>query len=135
MELIGAVLNCPDWFNEAAALLDRGFASWRMASVLNAGETVRAVPVTGGIRDAVRAVAQADAAAPVAWDAWPDLLIDLPDSLAAPIRQGQVIGTVRLTDQGETLLSVPLIAGEAVPERSFRYAGERILSLWPVAGN
>ena len=135
MELIGVVLNCPDWFDEAAAILDRGFASWRMASVLNGGESVRELPVVGGVRDSVAAVPLKDVSAPVAWDAWPDLEIDLPQSLTAPVRQGQVIGAVRLTDQGETIFSVPLTAKEAVPERSFRCGGERVFSLWPLLGN
>ena len=134
LELIGVVLNCPDWFDEAAAILDRGFENWQMAQVLSAGESVREIPVTGGVQASVRAVAQSDAAAPVAWDAWPDLFIDLPESLAAPVKAGQVIGAARMVDQGETLLTVPLLSAENVPERSFRYGGERILALWPLAG-
>ena len=134
LELIGVVLNCPDWFDEAAAILDRGFENWQMAQVLSAGESVREIPVTGGVQASVRAVAQSDAAAPVAWDAWPDLFIDLPERLAAPVKAGQVIGAARMVDQGETLLTVPLLSAENVPERSFRYGGERILALWPLAG-
>lgn len=134
LELIGVVLNCPDWFDEAAAILDRGFENWQMAQVLSAGESVREIPVTGGVQASVRAVAQSDAAVPVAWDAWPDLFIDLPESLAAPVKAGQVIGAARMVDQGETLLTVPLLSAENVPERSFRYGGERILALWPLAG-
>ena len=133
LELIGAVLNCPDWFDEAAALLDQGFDNWQMVTVLSAGETVREIPVTGGVRDAVRVVAQSDVSAPVPDTAWPDLLIDLPSSLPAGVEKGQVIGTAKLTDQGQTLVTVPLIAAEAVPERSFRYGVGRVLSVWPLA--
>ncbi|MBQ6256156.1 MAG: D-alanyl-D-alanine carboxypeptidase, partial [Clostridia bacterium] len=133
LELIGVVLNCPDWFDEAAALLDKGFDNWQMVTVLSAGETVREIPVSGGVRDAVRVVAQSDVSAPVPDTAWPDLLIDLPDALPAGVKKGQVIGTARLTDQGQALTTIPLIAAEAVPERSFRYGARRVLSLWPLA--
>lgn len=133
LELIGVVLNCPDWFDEAAALLDKGFDNWQMVTVLSAGEPVREIPVTGGVRDAVRVVAQTDVSAPVPDTAWPDLLIDLPESLPAGVEKGQVIGTARLTDQGQTLVTVPLIAAEAVPERSFRYGVGRVLFAWPLA--
>ncbi len=133
LELIGVVLSCPDWFDEAAALLDRGFDNWQMVTVLNAGETVREIPVSGGVRAAVRAVARSDVSAPVPDTAWPDLLIDLPESLPAGVEKGQVIGTARLTDQGQTLVTVPLIAAESVPERSFRYGVGRVLSAWPLA--
>lgn len=133
LELIGVVLNCPDWFDEAAALLDKGFDNWQMITVLSAGETVREIPVTGGVRDAVRVVAQSDVSAPVPDNAWPDLLIDLPSSLPAGVEKGQVVGTARLTDQRQTLVTVPLIAAEAVPERSFRYGTQRVLFAWPLA--
>ena len=133
LELIGVVLNCPDWFDEAAALLNRGFDNWQMVTVLTAGETVREIPVTGGVRDSVRVVAQSDVSAPVAWDAWPDLFIDLPDALPAGVEQGQVVGSARLVDGGQTLVIVPVIAAEAVPERSFRYGWQRIVAAWPLS--
>ena len=133
LELIGVVLNCPDWFDEAAALLDKGFDNWQMVTVFSAGETVREIPVTGGVGDTVRVVAQSDVSAPVPDIAWPDLLLDLPASLAAGVEKGQVIGTAWLTDQGRVLTTVPLIAAESVPECSFRYGTWRVLRSWPLA--
>ena len=133
LELIGVVLNCPDWFEEAAALLDRGFENWQMVTFLSAGEAARTVPVTGGMKDAVQAVAQRDVAAPVRLDTWPDLVITLPSSVAAGVRQGQVLGTAKLVDQGETLISVPLVAAQSVAERSFRRGWQRIFAQWPLA--
>ena len=134
LELIGAVLNCPDWFDEAAALLDRGFADWQMVTVLSSGETVRELPVTGGVRDSVKGIVSGDLSAPVPLDAWPDLVIDLPDSVEAGVVQGQTIGQVSLVDQGKTLLTVPVVAAESVPERSFRAGWTRISLLWLLDG-
>ena len=133
LELIGAVLNCPDWFDEAAALLDRGFENWQMVTLLSRGEAVREIPVIDGARDSVRAIVQGDVAAPVPLDAWPDLVIDLPDSLSAGIVQGQVLGHVILTDQGSALITVPVVAAEAIPKRSFRVGWQRLFSCWPLA--
>ena len=133
MTLLGVVLNCPDWFQEAAALLDLGFQEWQMVTILNAGEAVRSLPVINGVRDSVTVVTAADVAAPVRVDAWPDLIIDLPDSLPSGIVLGQQVGSVSLLDGGETLITVPLIAAEAVPERAFRFSLERLLNAWPVA--
>lgn len=128
--LIGAVLNCPDWFNEAAAILDRGFADWQMVTLYSAGETVRVLPVTGGAESAVAVVAAADVAAPVSVNAWPDLAISLPDSLEAGIEEGQQIGAAMLLDGGETLITVPLVAAQAVPESGFRTWLDRIFAGW-----
>ncbi|MBR3018075.1 MAG: D-alanyl-D-alanine carboxypeptidase [Clostridia bacterium] len=133
LELIGVVLNCPDWFQEAEALLDKGFDNWQMVSLLSAGETVRNIPVKNGIADTVRVVAQGDVSAPVRIDAWPDLVLELPDSLNAGIKQGDVIGTAKLTDHGQTLITVPLAAAENVPERSFQYGWKRLAEQWPLA--
>lgn len=133
LELIGAVLSCPDWFGEAAALLDKGFENWQMVTLLTAGEKVREIPVTGGTARSVAVVAGGDAAAPVKTDAWPDLAFDLPDVLQAGIVEGQVLGTVSLMDRGETLVTVPLVAAQAVPEKSFRTGVGRIFAQWVFA--
>ena len=135
LELIGVVLNCPDWFQEAEALLDRGFDNWQMVSLLSAGETVRRIPVENGIADTVRVIASGDVSAPVRMDSWPDLVLELPDSLNAGLRQGDVIGTAKLIDNGQTLIAVPLVAADNVPERSFQYGWRRLVGQWPlVAG-
>ena len=101
-------------------------------TILSAGETVRRIPVTGGVKEGVRAIAARDVAAPVPLDSWPDLVIDLPDSLEAGVRQGQRLGAVSLMDGGPTLITVPLIAAEDVPARSFRSGLHRLFALWPV---
>ena len=133
LELIGVVLNCPDWFREAEAILDRGFENWQMVTLLSKGETVRTIPVKNGVADAVRVVASDDVSGPVRLNAWPDLLIELPETLDAGVKQGQVIGAAKLVDAGQTLISVPLIAAESVPERSFRYGWQRLIGAWPLA--
>ncbi len=133
LELIGVVLNCPNWFQEAEALLDKGFDNWQMVSLLSAGETVRTVPVQGGTQDAVRVVASGDVSAPVRQGAWPDLVLEVPDTLTAGLTRGQAVGTARLIDNGQTLITVPLVAAENVPERSFRYGWQRLLEQWPLA--
>ena len=133
LELIGVVLNCPDWFREAEALLDKGFDSWQMVSLLSAGETVRTVPVKNGVSNAVRVIASSDVAGPVRLDAWPDLVLELPDSLEAGFSRGQTVGVAKLMDAGQTLITVPLVTAEAVPERSFRHGWQSVLREWPLA--
>lgn len=130
LSLIGVVLNCPDWFTRAEAILDEGFDEWKMAKALSQGETVRFVAVRGGTEAAVRVVAGADAEAPVKKVDWPEVVLSLPDLLDAGIRAGQQVGTASLIDRGQTLLTVPLIAAEDVPERSFRAGWQRLLSFW-----
>ena len=52
--------------------------------------------------------------------------VTLPESAAAPGRQGDILGTLTVTQNGETLLEVPIRAAESVEKLSF---GERFLRL------
>ena len=133
LRLIGVVLNCPDWFEEATALLDQGFAQWQMVTAFSRGEAVRQVPVVGGTEAFVQAIAGGDAAAPVKLDAWPDILIELPESVPAGVLKGQTLGAVKLLDQGRVISETPLVAAHAVPERSFPYGWGRIWRSWLLA--
>ena len=44
MELIGAVLSCPNWFDEAGRMLDWGFENYRLEAPLSAGELAAKPP-------------------------------------------------------------------------------------------
>ena len=131
MCLIGVVLNCPDWFNQAAALLNHGFENWQMITMIEKDEIIRQIPVENGIRESVSVRAKVDVAAPVGIHSWPDLLIDLPVSLPAGVEKGAEIGTASLMDGGEILVTVPLYAGESVPEKTFRDDLARLFTAWP----
>lgn len=133
MTLIGAVLNCPDWFDEAERLLDLGFENWQKITILSKGEAVRRLPVANGGESAVRAVAARDLAAPVPVDAWPDLIIDLPESVPANVKKGQQVGAASLVERGQTLVTVPLIAGEDAAFPSFLSRFLRVGACWPCA--
>ena len=39
----------------------------------------------------------------------------------------------KLMDAGQTLITVPLVTAEAVPERSFRHGWQSVLREWPLA--
>ena len=52
--------------------------------------------------------------------------VTLPESAAAPVRQGDILGTLTVTQNGETLLEVPIRAAETVEKLTF---GEMFLRL------
>lgn len=134
LEVVGVVLNCPDWFNQAAKLMDYGFARYQYVSMLSDGETVRTVPVEGGAEGEVVVRLQGELAAPVPIEGFPDIEIDLPDKLKAGFTQDQEVGTIRLTYLGKVLSERPLVASKGVAPRTFRNNVGRILTNWPVAG-
>ena len=134
LEVVGVVLNCPNWFGEAAKVMDYGFANYRYVLMLKDGELVRPVPVTGGEKKEVSVRVDGDLAAPVAGDQWPQMEFDLPDALAAGVREGQVVGTARLLLNGRVLVERPLVAASEVSPRTFRSGIGRILDQWLLAG-
>ena len=131
LSLIGVVLNCPDWFNESAALLDKGFENWQMVTLLSKGEAVREIPVENGVKESVVIRAARDASAPVPVDSWPDMKIDLPDILPAGVQEGDIIGSLSLLDKGEVIAEIPLYVSESVEESTFRHFLSRIFACWP----
>ena len=52
--------------------------------------------------------------------------VTLPESAEAPVRQGDVLGTLTVTQNGETVLEVPIRAAETVEKLTF---GEMFLRL------
>ena len=133
LELIGVVLNCPDWFQEAERILDMGFAEYEYFTAFAAGESVRVLPVQDGVRETVSIVTQRELGAPVRKGLVPTLEYTLPDELPAGFQLGDEIGEVRLMLDGRTLASSPLIVAEGVPERDYAYEVDRFLELWPLS--
>ena len=84
MELIGCVLNCPDWFGEAARLLDHGFAEYDAHTILRAGDTVCHTAVTLACEPSLPLTVADDLIIPLA-EGEQYVLDFQPQSAAAPI--------------------------------------------------
>lgn len=134
LEVIGVVLNCADWFDEAARLMDLGFERYEGFTALSAGETVRVLPVTGGRQDTVYICAGADLTAAVPKGEIPALEYDMPDSLPAGMQMGETVGEARILLDGRTLASVPLVLTESLTPRDYAFELERVLRCWPLQG-
>ena len=121
LELIAVVLGADSTdhrFQDAAALLDYGFANWNV--VVPEAPALERVPVARGMVPDVAAQAGES----------PKLLLKAAQTgeveteiqwkeLTAPICQGDVIGTLRYCLEGETLAQVDITAGESVEEVTF----------------
>lgn len=119
MAIIGVVLNCPDWFDEAARLMDLAFGQFESVTLLTAGEFLRTIPVDSSGGRTVNAVLASDLTAVVPRNALPQLVVDLPDTLTAPIRQGDVLGQAHLFWMNESVCTADLIADTDVPRDDF----------------
>ena len=129
MELIGAVLGCPNWFDEAEKLLDYGFEHYALHTALNAGEEARAVSVLNGNEAFVSAAAEETLSAAVTRNEKPKLRIDT-EQLTAPVEKGQQIGTAYLELNGEILDQTPLLAAQVVEKRTVAASFMQIWTKW-----
>lgn len=130
LELIGAVLNCGNMFEEAARLMDMGFAEYEMFTALEAGETVRVLPVHEGTQETVCIQAARRLAAPVKKGVIPSLEYDLPEGVEAGAKQGDQVGQARLLAGDELLVSTPLVLGESLSVRDYRFELDRLVRNW-----
>lgn len=133
MEVIGVVLNCADWFTEAARLMDMAFDQYERCTLMNRGECLRTLPVAHAGGAEVGALLTADLSALVPRGALPDIEIDLPQSLEAPVQAGQVIGEVCMRQAGQVLCAVPLVAEEDVCRDDFASRWQTFVQGWPLA--
>ena len=132
MSIIGVVLNCYDWFDEAARLMDVAFADYESITLMTSGECIRTLPVTVSDGATVGALLTGDLTAVVPKDTLPSIEIDLPQSLEAPVQAGQILGEVRMLHQGEVLCAVPLAASADVLRDDFASRWESFVKAWPL---
>ena len=130
MELIGAVLNCPTWFDTATQLLDWGFENFRPENALAEGEKVAALRVRGGVKETVDVVADAPlhTAVPVGSPSGAD--IQLPDSVNAPVYAGEILGEAFIKVRRQTLARCDLVAAGDVEKRDLAQSIRRLIRLW-----
>jgi D-alanyl-D-alanine carboxypeptidase (penicillin-binding protein 5/6) len=125
--LIAVVLDSPDMYADAKALLDYGFATFQRQVYARAGNAVGRAAVRSGTHSRVPAVAERTLACvtgPGLTDEGCRLLVKV-EKLTAPVAKGAWVGEARLVSGARTLAASPLLAGEEVG-RSWL----KIIAIW-----
>ena len=139
MELIAVVMKgeTADKRNaDAKALLNYGFSAYALVSAAPE-EPLPTLPVTMGETDSVSLTLPPDALTAVVEKAQAAALerrIDLPESLPAPVRQGQQVGTLTLCSGDTELKTVPILAAEDAAGRSWGRMFTDLLKMAVLAG-
>ncbi len=121
---------------DAKALLNYGFSAYALVSAAPE-EPLPALPVTMGETDSVSLMLPPDALTAVVEKAQAAALerrIDLPESLPAPVRQGQQVGTLTLCSGDTELMTVPILAAEDAAGRSWGRMFTDLLKMAVFAG-
>ena len=124
MELIAVIMKgeTADKRNtDAKALLNYGFSTYALVSAAPE-EPLPALPVSMGQAEQVPLMLPEEGVTALVEKGRANALtrrIDLPEGLTAPIAAGQPVGTLTLLDGETEVLTVPILAAEDVPRRSW----------------
>lgn len=135
LSLIAVIMKAPTSalrFSNATSLLDYGFNNYSYKSFGNQGEIVKSVSVTKGVNTNVNAV----------YESTPSFLIkkgeesnityeiNLNESVSAPVSQGQVLGTITYSINGNKLSSINLVAESSVNKLDLFTMTKHIFNNW-----
>ena len=123
LSLIGVVLGADsgkERFRDAATLLDYGFANFESIE-LGLEEELAPITVEGGMEDEVSISCEGVTGLTVPKGEGKGITqtVDIPESLTAPVRKGDVVGRVVFSLNEEELASFDVTANDDVEEKSF----------------
>lgn len=139
MELIAVIMKgeTADKRNtDAKALLNYGFSTYALVSAAPE-EPLPALPVSMGQAEQVSLTLPEEGITALVEKGRVGALerrVDLPSSLTAPVAAGQTVGTLTLLDGETEVLTVPILAAEDVPRRSWSGLFAQLLRMATFAG-
>lgn len=136
MRLIAVVLGSETGkirFDQAAKLLDHGFANYRLYPVARAGEKLKeSVRVLGGDSETLNVQLEEDLTLLMnkGEEQQIELQSELPESVSAPVEQGQTIGSVRVVKDGQILSRIPVCAMQSIARAGWMDGLGRVMRNW-----
>lgn len=134
---ISVVLHCPvteedarPAFTETARLVEWAFETFTVTAALDTSQPITELPIAYSSQTDTLMIFPADdmqTLLPRAGGAeLTEKSFNVPERLTAPIRQGDVVGTVTVTMQGEVVGTVDLLAGSSVERSQLLYTVSRV---------
>ena len=132
MSLIAVVLGCDttdNRFSAASTLLDYGFAGWTLTVPSLPPVALDPIEVECGMNNSVDVSAETIPGVVVPKGREGDVVCEavLETLLTAPVEQGQTVGKITCTLDGETLAEIPVCAASAVEELTLSSALQYLL--------
>ena len=135
LSLIAVIMKAPttkDRFAEATKLLDYGFANYSFKSFAQKGDTVKEIPVSKGTASSVCAVLANDAGVLLRKGEESNIVqnVNLPDSISAPVNEGDKLGEISYSLNNETIATVDIIAKNSVDKIDFPNMIKFVFKSW-----
>lgn len=119
VHLVAVTLNDPNDWKDHAALFDYGFSRLESHKIDDSAYRV-SIPLVGGTKEEVQVCGTAGEN--IVTDSQQPLTrtVELPRFVYAPVREGQVLGTVRYTSAGKTVAQTELLSAENIAQPPMR---------------
>ncbi len=132
LELVAVVMgagNSNDRFNGARKLLDYGFANYTFVTVTAPPEDLHEISISGGTLNRVTAICTEKKGFLIEKKKAKTLTLqtELPETLKAPISEGQQIGVTRVFSDGREMGTVKIVAKEEVKKITFGFSFKILL--------
>lgn len=131
MQLICVVLNCPDMFNDSMKILDYGFNNYERLKVYSTGQELGEVKVNEGTSNLFKATASCDIIITIKKSDEDKIKtsVSLPSEIVAPVKNGQKIGSVKITLNDKTIAEEDVLyTGDEIYKTDYNYYLNNILS-------
>ena len=135
LSLISVIMKAPTSairFSNASTLLDYGFNTFSYKSFATKGEVFKSIPVTKGTADTINAIYESSPSFLIKKGEESNITyeINLPESIQAPITQGQQLGTISYYLNNDKIAEVSLIAENSINKISFINIMKSLFSNW-----
>lgn len=135
LSLIAVVLKAPTpaiRFSNAQKLLDYGFSNYTVTSFGKKGDVIKSVEIKKGTTSSIDAILESDAEVLMSNGNSKDITqeIKLDDTFTAPILEGQKLGEVEFSINGNVVSTVNLVANKSSNKLSFGSIIKFVMNKW-----
>ena len=135
LSLIAVVLKAPTpaiRFSNAQKLLDYGFSNYTVTSFGQKGDVIKSVEIKKGTTSSIDAILENDAEVLMSNGSNKDVTqeIKLDDTFNAPILEGQKLGEVEFSINGNVVSTVNLVANKSSDKLSFGSIIKFVMNKW-----
>ncbi len=130
LEMVGTVLSCSDWFDEAARLMDGCFETYSMTRVLGPTLSAGRIAVTDGKSESCGMCVMDALDVPLGVGEAAQVVLDVPGSVRAPVYPGMHLGTAKLVVGGQVFGTGEVVASERVDADTMSIDVRRVIAHW-----
>lgn len=135
LSLIAVVMKAPTSikrFKCASSLLDFGFANFEYKKMVSKDDIIKNVKVSKGVISETNLIAENDCGTLIKKgnDFNIEQIIEIPDTIQAPVRKGDIIGKINYVIDGENIGKCNLVANENIDKIIFFSMEKYVLNKW-----